>query len=471
MHNLAPAPQCFHVLVCDAVGLKLLADGTADISEVKDHIEKCGSVFHTGTLPHDDADGKIHFYYWPHLSTEAELLAITSQGQFDAVIAAATFIPPASVFKCGGVRIGAGSGNMGSTSWGGGNGVGGAAPLMNTPSFNSRATAQMAFKAVLQFLPDLPFSTLHTLSISGQFDTGKNLAQFPTEKLEGKTIAILGFGNIGREVALLARSFHLNVKIFARAKYQKWIEAEGFEYCDSIVKAAQNADIISVHLGLGGRDVSSGRFENENIISTAAIGALKPGAMLLNFDRGECVDSAALQSAMATGQIKYAAIDADIFVGKNGNIAGPLSPYIALATEFGQRLLLLPHAAADTCHTSRVEGAKQAVNQIIECLLEKRVTNLKGQLPTGYVSGGATTVLGIGKVDSNTILAVASNPQKMQNVTTLLQDITLGWETLLQALNANDSVQVQNTSSDLLLALNKHNSLMRGLGLEGPIDL
>jgi hypothetical protein len=42
------------------------------------------------------------------------------------VIAAATFLPKESMFECGGVRIGAGTGNMGSASWGGGNGEGGA---------------------------------------------------------------------------------------------------------------------------------------------------------------------------------------------------------------------------------------------------------------------------------------------------------------------------------------------------------
>ena len=49
------------------------------------------------------------------------------------------------------------------------------APLMNTPSFNSRATAHMAFKGLLKAAPDLDVATLHQCIIDRDFDTGKNL--------------------------------------------------------------------------------------------------------------------------------------------------------------------------------------------------------------------------------------------------------------------------------------------------------
>ena len=87
------------------------------------------------------------------------------------MIAAATFIPKQAIFPLGGVRIGAGTGNMGSASWGGGNGEGGTAPLMNTPGINSRATAQMAMKALLKVMPDLPVDHLHNRVAAGDFDT------------------------------------------------------------------------------------------------------------------------------------------------------------------------------------------------------------------------------------------------------------------------------------------------------------
>ena len=63
-------------------------------------------------------------------------------------------------------------------------------------------------------------------------------------------------------------------------------------------------------------------------------------------------------------------------------------PYLPLAEKFENRIVLLPHAAADTDHPSRVAGAKQAVDQIIDAIVHKRVTNLKGDLPQGYTNAG-----------------------------------------------------------------------------------
>ncbi|MEL7543607.1 MAG: NAD(P)-dependent oxidoreductase, partial [Pseudomonadota bacterium] len=227
--------RAYKVLIADLVGLRFGADGHPDHSEVKAHIEAQGGTFHEGPLdPTDNLEpGKVHFFYQPDISREEEILPATKGGQYDALIAAATFMPAASQFPEGGVRIGAGTGNMACACWGGGNGDGGTAPLMNTPSFNSRATAHMTMKALLKVMPDLPVDTLHERVVEGTFDTGKNLSEFPTEKLEGKRIAVIGYGNIGREVARLAKAFGMQVAIHARERHKDWIESEGFLYAST----------------------------------------------------------------------------------------------------------------------------------------------------------------------------------------------------------------------------------------------
>ncbi len=381
----------YKILILDLIGLKFDGRGKPDPSEVKTHIIAKGGVFHDAPWNASDVleTGKLHFFYQPDLSTAAEILALTDQGQYDAVIAAATFIPKESVFNSGGVRIGAGTGNMGSASWGGGSGVGGVAPLMNTPGFNSRATAQMVFKALLRVRPNLPVEELHSQVVVGKFDTGRNLREYPTEKLEGKTFAIIGYGNIGREVARLARAFYMRVVVYARAHHKARIQADGFIYASSLLEAARGADVISPHIGLGALDVASGRYANAGMIDKDVLNALNKNAVLINYDRGEIVDTAALDLTLQTGQVGFAAIDADLFLDQKTNaLIGPMVPYLPLAQKHPNKLQLLPHAAADTDHPSRVAGAKQAVDQIFDAIILKRLTNLKGDLPVGYSNAG-----------------------------------------------------------------------------------
>ncbi len=460
--------KAYKVLIADLVGLKFDANGKPDHSAVKAYIEEKGHTFHEGLAEESALPAGIHFFYQPDLSREDEILPITQDGQYDALIAAATFIPAASKFPEGGVRIGAGTGNMGSASWGGGNGDGGEAPLMNTPSFNSRATAQMAMKALLTVLPDLDVETLHARTCTGDFDTGKNLAEFPTEKIEGKTMAIIGYGNIGREVANLAKAFGMNVRIYAREHHKKWIESEGFTYAPSILEAATGADVLSPHTGLGALDAETGTFANAGLINAEIMNAMNDGAVIVNYDRGEVVDAEALGFALASGKIRHAAIDADLFKDpQSGALSGPMVPYLALLEHHADKLELLPHAAADTEHDSRVEGAKQAVDQIVACITEKRVMNLKGDLPAGYTDGGAVTVPGVGKVTPNRIAAAATG-DTLDNLTQTAENLAKIWKDIADS-DDSSRMRIALDNADTLITLsNQYTTLIEKLGLKGP---
>lgn len=478
-HHFAPAAnpalvgslkEPVKVLICDLVGLAFGKRGKPDASEVKAHIEGKGGVFVDRAWRASDtlAGGKLHFFYLPDVSRAEEITAITDQGQYDAVIAAATVIPKEAKFRLGGVRIGTGTGNMGSASWGGGDGVGGEAALMNTPGFNSRATAQMAMKALLKVLPDLPVDALHRRTVAGRFDTGKNLREYPTEKLEGKTLAIIGYGNIGRELAKLARAFGMHVKVHARPRYKPWIESEGFIHCPKAEDAATGADVVSIHTGLGAYDARAKNFANAGELGWEVMKCLNKGAVVLNYDRGECVDAKALDRAMKAGIVAYAAIDADIFRGKGGNLTGPLAPYLPLAKKYKGRIELLPHAAADTDHVSRVEGAKQAVDQIFDCVLNRRVTNLKGDCPAGYDIAGTRTVKGVGRIVAQDIAELP--PEDLASMRQLTEQMHAVWG----ALATGDAIQKGSIAkahgSELMLAVNRYRTLLAKLGLEGPFE-
>ena len=457
--------RAYKVLIADAVGLKFDENGQQDVSELRSYIEAKGATFHEGLSDGGSLNAGIHFFYAPDLSTEEDLLPLTRDGHYDAVIAAATFLPEASVFKEGGVRIGAGTGNMKSASWGGGDGKGGGAPLMNTPSFNSRATAHMVLKALLKVMPDLPVDELHDRVVAGDFDTGKNLAEYPTEKLEGKRIAVLGFGNIGREVARLAKAFAMEVVVHARPRHKDWVEAEGFIYAETMEEAAEGADVITPHLGLGALQ-DDGKFANAGLIDDKVLDALNDNAIVINYDRGELVSVDALGRALASGKVRYANIDADIFKDESG-VSGPLAPYLELEAKFKGRLELLPHAAADTEHMSRVEGAKQAVDQIIDVIQFKRVSNLKGDLPEGYIAAGSQTVPGVGKVDESRLTQL--NNEQISTLRKKAEHLAAFWAAL-------DSVKDKERRAELLeryaansiLESNRYATLVEALGLRGP---
>ncbi|GMB79965.1 hypothetical protein NN6n1_07470 [Shinella zoogloeoides] len=463
--------RAYKVLIADLIGLRFDAEGKPDPGEVRAHIEAKGGVFHEAAYQREELPPGIHFFYQPDLSGEAEIIAQTADGRYDALIAAATFIPRQAVFPLGGVRIGAGTGNMGSASWGGGNGEGGTAALMNTPGINSRATAQMVMKAILKVTPDLPVELLHQRVAAGDFDTGRDLKSYPTAKLEGQRMAVLGYGNIGREVAKLARAFGMHVVVHARPRHRQWIEAEGFDYAETPIAAAKDADVLSVHVGLGRLDEETRLYANAGMIGEAVLSAMDRGAVLVNYDRGEVVDTAALDRALAAGQIRHAAIDADLFRNAtSGALSGPMLPYLKLAERHPDKLELLPHAAADTDHPSRVAGACQAVDQIIDAIRYRRITNLKGDLPDGYVNAGTKVPQGIGRITTATLAAAASDPRFVE-LHDVSREITDTLEAILEAVA--EAMTHQPAKGDVVALAQlflRQRRLLEGLGLDGPAE-
>lgn len=462
--------RAYRILVADLVGLKFDGSGQPDASEVKAYVEEQGASFTYGPWDGSDLPAGQHFFYQPDLSTDEELRATCCDGQYDAVIAAATFLPDTATFPEGGVRIGAGTGNMACSCWGGGDGAGGAAPLMNTPSFNSRATAQMAMKALLRVLPDLDVAEMHDRVVKGDFDTGKHLRDYPTEKLEGKRLGVIGYGNIGREVAKLGKAFGMSVAIHARERHRVWIESEGFIYAATPEEAAKGADVLSPHTGLGAKG-ADGTFANAGLVGSDVLNALNDGAVLVNYDRGEVVDADALSAAMGAGKVRFAAIDADLFVAEDGSLFGPMVPYRPLIEAFPGRLELLPHAAADTEHCSRVEGAKQAVDQILAAIRYRSVINLKGELPEGYSNGGGTTVAGVGKTSASTIAAAAADSATLTQLRDNAETIAGIWGAIDSTTDATRRAElIAAHGKSLTEASNRLASSLERLGLLGAYD-
>jgi hypothetical protein len=129
---------------------------------------------------------------------------------------------------------------------------------------------------------------------------------------------------------------------------------------------------------------------------------------------------------------------------------------------------LLPHAAADTEHVSRVEGAKQAIDQILQVILHKKVTNLVGDLPAGYIDAGTKTVKGVGKVIAKDFSKLtALQLQTLKEASTAQADF---WQAMASSTEQQREQFIAQHAESLLLNANRYTTLLAEYGLQGPFD-
>lgn len=108
--------------------------------------------------------------------------------------------------------------------------------------------------------------------------------------LFGRTLAVIGLGQIGIEVARRARAFGMEVVACSRSLNESRARALGVTWCPTLVDAAYAADAVSVHLAADD--------ETRGMIGEAFFNAMKPGAIFVNTSRGSIVDERALLKAV-----------------------------------------------------------------------------------------------------------------------------------------------------------------------------
>jgi hypothetical protein len=233
------------------------------------------------------------------------------------------------------------------------------------------------------------------------------------------------------------------------------------------VEAATDADFLSIHTGLG--EFANGHFVNSGLLGHVVFEALRDGALIVNYDRGELIDIPALRNALADGKVSRVCVDAHVFVDGSGKVTGPMKPYLELAAEFPDAFELLPHAAADTEHISRVEGAIQAVSQIMRAIRYKEVVNLKGDLPADYLNGGSQTVRGVGRVPESRLVSLASDKAQAVRLRALSETLAAFWGAVVSTDNPERRAElVEKHGARMILASNRFAFLIEELGLSGP---
>ena len=119
----------------------------------------------------------------------------------------------------------------------------------------------------------------------------------PHTEVNGKTLGILGAGNIGREVIKIARALGMSVLVTTRTPKP---EEGGIRYV-SLEEMLKNSDYVSLHCPLTP--------ETRHIINKDSLSMMKPGAFLINTSRGALIDEEALIESLKTGKIAGAGLD------------------------------------------------------------------------------------------------------------------------------------------------------------------
>ncbi len=220
--------------------------------------------------------------------------------------------------------------------------------VMNTPFGNSITTAEHAIAMMLALARQIPQANVSTQA--GKWEKSR----FMGVEVTGKTLGIIGCGNIGSIVADRAKG--LQMKVIA---YDPFLSPEraaelGVEKVD-LESLLGRADFISLHTPL--TDMT------RNILSADALNKTKKGVRIINCARGGLIDEVALKAALESGHVAGAALD--VFSEE------PAKENILFGTD---NFIATPHLGASTTE-AQVNVALQVAEQISDFLLTGAVTN------------------------------------------------------------------------------------------------
>ncbi|MFW2828548.1 phosphoglycerate dehydrogenase [Sphingomonas sp. ID0503] len=220
--------------------------------------------------------------------------------------------------------------------------------VMNTPFGNSITTAEHAIALMFALARDLPEADRSTQA--GKWEKNR----FMGVEVTGKTLGLIGAGNIGSIVA--DRALGLKMKVVA---YDPFLSAEraldlGIEKAE-LDEVLARADFITLHTPLTD--------QTRNILSRENLAKTKKGVRIVNCARGGLIDEAALKDALDSGHVAGAALD--VFVEEPAK-ASPL---------FGTPgFISTPHLGAST-NEAQVNVAIQVAEQMADYLVSGGITN------------------------------------------------------------------------------------------------
>ncbi|MCA6441367.1 MAG: phosphoglycerate dehydrogenase [Sediminibacterium sp.] len=228
--------------------------------------------------------------------------------------------------------------------------------VFNAPYSNTRSVAELVIGAAVMLIRRIPDKNkaahdgIWMKEAKGSFE------------LRGKTIGLIGYGNIGSQVSVLAEALGMKVLFYDT---ETKLPLGNATAAKNMKEVLQQADIVSLHV--------PETDQTKNLINRAAIKQMKQGAILINYARGEVVDLKSLASALQEEHLSGAAIDVFPWEPeKNGDrFENPLQGL--------KNVLLTPHIGGST------EEAQQNIGEDVSIklfqYLERGITNGSHTVP------------------------------------------------------------------------------------------
>lgn len=172
-------------------------------------------------------------------------------------------------------------------------------PVTNIPTYGTDSVAQFTFALLLELCHHVAAHADATRA--GEWSRSKDFSfwKTPLVELAGKTIGLIGLGQIGRRVAEIALALKMQV-LAADAVRSAVLDWPNFRWCEVDELLAQ-ADVISLHCPL--------LPQTRNIINAKSLAKIKSSAVLINTSRGPLIEEQDLADALNDGRIAGAAVD------------------------------------------------------------------------------------------------------------------------------------------------------------------
>jgi D-3-phosphoglycerate dehydrogenase len=232
--------------------------------------------------------------------------------------------------------------------------------VMNTPGGNATSVAEHTLALLLALARSIPLADSQLKQ--GRWEK-KNLVGI---ELRGKTLGLIGLGNIGAEVARLAHAFQMEVLAYD-------------PYVPALLAAERNVKLVGLEELLGGSDFislhASATRETHHLLNARTLARTRPGVRIVNCARGELIKEDDLLAALESGQVAGAALD--VF-----EVEPPKDPRLVRHPN----VIATPHIAGSTEEAQEIVGIRIAeqVRDFLMTGIARHAVNMPSLSPEEY---------------------------------------------------------------------------------------